>query len=170
MPASEGTYLRYPASDLLAVLALESRRARCFVIGEDLGTVEEGVRETLAAHDVLSYRVARFEDRAPQDYPHLALAALTTHDLPTVAGYLAARVPAGEVRAESRRMHAMIASTPSLLACAALDDVMGALVQPNVPGTTDQHPNWRIRLPMSVEELPGDPDAQAVLTAISRRA
>jgi 4-alpha-glucanotransferase len=166
MPASAGTYVHYPAQDLLAVLALESRRAGCLVIGEDLGTVEAGVRQALAAHGILSYRVARFEDRPPQDYPRLAMAAVTTHDLPTVAGLLGGLGPA-DTRSETRRLHALVASTPSMLACAALDDVTGATVQPNVPGTTDEHPNWRVRLPLAVEDLPGDDDAQSVLAAIS---
>jgi glycogen operon protein len=60
-PASEGAYVRYPLELLLGVLALESQRARCLVIGEDLGTVPDGLRERLAATDVLSYRVLWFE-------------------------------------------------------------------------------------------------------------
>jgi 4-alpha-glucanotransferase len=169
MPASQGTYLRYPAGDLLAVLALESRRAQCLVIGEDLGTVEAGVREALAAHDILSYRVARFEERRPEDYPRLALAALTTHDLPTTARFLEGHVPPAEVAAEVRRLHSAIASTPSMLASAALDDVMGAVEQPNVPGTVDEHPNWRVRLPIAIEDLAGDGQGQAILAAIRQR-
>ena len=63
-PPSEGTYLTYPARDLLATLALESREAACVVIGEDLGTVAAGVREALAEHGILGYRLAWFEDGA----------------------------------------------------------------------------------------------------------
>jgi 4-alpha-glucanotransferase len=90
---AQGTYVRYPADDLLGVLALESVAAEALVVGEDLGTVEHGVRERLAAEGVLSYRLAWFEHgpgggrRRAADYPHLALAAATTHDLPTVAGF-----------------------------------------------------------------------------------
>jgi 4-alpha-glucanotransferase len=91
---ADGTYVAYPADDLLGVLALESARARALVVGEDLGTVAPGVRERLAAEGVLSYRLAWFERgadgrrRRAADYPRLALAAATTHDLPTVAGFL----------------------------------------------------------------------------------
>jgi 4-alpha-glucanotransferase len=90
---AQGTYVRYPADDLLGVLALESVAAEALVVGEDLGTVEHGVRERLAAEGVLSYRLAWFEHgpgggrRRAADYPRLALAAATTHDLPTVAGF-----------------------------------------------------------------------------------
>jgi 4-alpha-glucanotransferase len=91
-PPAEGTYVHYPAADLLGVLALESGRARALVIGEDLGTVAPGVREQLAAERVLSYRLAWFERdaggrRRAADYPRLALTAATTHDLPTVTGF-----------------------------------------------------------------------------------
>jgi 4-alpha-glucanotransferase len=91
---AEGTYVRYPADDLLGVLALESAAAQALVVGEDLGTVEPGVRERLADEGVLSYRLAWFEQgpdggrRRAADYPRLALAATTTHDLPTVAGFV----------------------------------------------------------------------------------
>ena len=90
---AQGTYVRYPADDLLGILALESLRAGALVVGEDLGTVEQGVRERLSAEGVLSYRLAWFEHeddgrrRRAADYPRLALAATTTHDLPTVAGF-----------------------------------------------------------------------------------
>ena len=84
--AQEGAYVRYPVEDLLAILALESQRAGALIIGEDLGTVEPGTRERLAAHDILSYALLYFESNRPSDFPPKALAAITTHDLPTVAG------------------------------------------------------------------------------------
>ncbi|MFL6095668.1 MAG: 4-alpha-glucanotransferase, partial [Blastococcus sp.] len=84
--AAEGAYVRYPADDLLDIVALESHRAQALVVGEDLGTVEDGVREAMAEHGVLSYRLLWFEDDAPAEWPAAAMAAITTHDLPTVAG------------------------------------------------------------------------------------
>ena len=88
----DGAYVRYPFDALLAALVLESRRARCLVVGEDLGTVPEGLRERLAAADILSYRVVWFERDAagfvdPARYPPKAAACVTTHDLPTIAGW-----------------------------------------------------------------------------------
>ena len=90
--AADGAYVRYPLDALLAVLALESARARCLVVGEDLGTVPDGFRERLAAVDVFSYRVLWFERdgpgfTAPARYPPKAVACVSTHDLPTIAGW-----------------------------------------------------------------------------------
>jgi glycogen operon protein len=90
--ALEGAYLSYPVHDLIGQLALESQRARCVVVGEDLGTVPMGFRETTDAADILSYRVFWFErngeDFTPTAaYPRKSLACLSTHDLPTLAGW-----------------------------------------------------------------------------------
>ncbi|MBL6947001.1 MAG: 4-alpha-glucanotransferase, partial [Rhodospirillales bacterium] len=90
---SAGAYVRYPFDDLLAIVALESHRNRCFVIGEDLGTVPSNFRERMAAENILSYRVSQFERHPdglyfrPSVYPDLALATATTHDLPTIRGH-----------------------------------------------------------------------------------
>ncbi len=90
--ANEGAYVHYPRDDLFAVLALESHRARCLVVGEDLGTVAEGFRERMRDAQMLSYRVLWFERLGvafapPSAYPAAAAACVSTHDLPTVAGW-----------------------------------------------------------------------------------
>lgn len=82
----QGVYVRYPWRDMLDIVALESHRAGAVVVGEDLGTVEPGVREALAERGILSYKVLYFEDDDPADWPVSAMATVTTHDLPTVAG------------------------------------------------------------------------------------
>jgi len=88
-----GAYVRYPFQDMLGIVALESHRNRCLVVGEDLGTVPDEVRHGLQEAGILSYRLLIFERdfdgrfKVPADYPAQALAAVTTHDLPTLAGY-----------------------------------------------------------------------------------
>jgi glycogen operon protein len=89
---AEGTYLAYPLQDLLGVTTLESQAASCMVVGEDLGTVPDGVREAMAESGLLAYRVFWFERagegfRPPSAYPKLAAACVSTHDLPTLAGW-----------------------------------------------------------------------------------
>jgi glycogen operon protein len=89
---ADGAYVSFPFDDLLAVVALESERARCLVIGEDLGSVPEGFRERLWRAGAFSYRVLPFERdaagfAAPGAWPRPAVACVTTHDLPPLAGW-----------------------------------------------------------------------------------
>ncbi|MGH3872931.1 MAG: 4-alpha-glucanotransferase [Pseudonocardiaceae bacterium] len=95
--ADQGTYVRYDAAAMLAVLALEAHRAGAVVVGEDLGTVEPEVTEALAAQRMLGCAVlwfARDEQApgrpllAPQRWPRHAAASISTHDLPTAVGFL----------------------------------------------------------------------------------
>jgi len=146
--ASAGTYARYPIDDLLGVLALESHRKRCLVIGEDLGTVPEGFRGQMEKERILSYRVLFFERnelgfKRPHDYPRHAAACVTTHDLPTLRGFWsgddlkirdqlglcrsdAERAEANRERAETKRLILEALSREELLppqiADLALDD------------------------------------------------
>ncbi|HUP98314.1 MAG TPA: malto-oligosyltrehalose synthase [Usitatibacter sp.] len=90
--ADQGAYVRYPLEDLLGIVALESHRNRCLVIGEDLGTVSEELRKRLGETEILSYRLLLFERdgtrfKAAAEYPRRALVAWSTHDLPTFAGW-----------------------------------------------------------------------------------
>jgi 4-alpha-glucanotransferase len=90
--AINGAYVSYPLTDLLAQVALESQRARCLVVGEDLGTVPEGMSERLTKSNILSYSVLWFERRdsrfrRPSEWRHLAAACVSTHDLPTLTGW-----------------------------------------------------------------------------------
>ena len=179
---SGGAYVRYPAEDLLAILALESVRAGAVVVGEDLGTVEPGVRPMLADDHVLSYRLLWFEEDEPQRWPARSMAAVTTHDLPTVAGLwdhsdLAVQRAAGlepneagtaEMRARLRERgglddsssveeavlaaHRLLARSPSRLLAATLDDALADPHRPNVPGGDDAT-NWKLAAAVDLEEL-----------------
>ena len=97
MDASQGTYVRDRYHDLLRILALESVRNNVLIVGEDLGTVPEEFREELAEFGILSYRLFYFEQdeqrrfHRPDEYPRQALVSVSTHDLPTLAGFWVGR-------------------------------------------------------------------------------
>jgi 4-alpha-glucanotransferase len=195
---SMGAYVRYPAEELLAILALESTRAHAFVVGEDLGTVEAAAREQLDAHRLLSYRLLWFETEPPSRYPVRALAAVTTHDLPTIAGLwsgadLQAQHDLGlqpnaaglqEIRQRLQTMtglretaavdavvlrtHQLLAEAPSAVLVATLEDALAVAERPNMPNTTTEWPNWSRALPCSLEAVERHPLVQAVATALQR--
>ena len=112
--ATEGAYVRERNDDFVRILALESVRNQVVVVGEDLGTVEPSIRETLARFGILSYRLFYFEKnergefRRSDEYPRQSLVSSTTHDLPTLAGFwvgadIAARRAAGIIDDEVQR-------------------------------------------------------------------
>jgi 4-alpha-glucanotransferase len=165
-PPIDGAYVRFAGWELLEVLALESERAGAIVVGEDLGTVEPGLRDQLAERRVLSTRVVWFEDDPPSRYPVQSQGVVTTHDLPTVAGVwtgadeaelvaLGRPTPAEEAAAVRRRLHDLVGlpdSAPvadvvaaahralsegaSALVLGTLEDLCEVPHRPNVPGTT----------------------------------
>jgi 4-alpha-glucanotransferase len=88
----DGAYVHYPLEQLLTVLALESARASCLVVGEDLGVVPDEIRRAMPEFGLYHYKVLLFEQidgryRAPQEFTKRALATVTTHDMPTLLGY-----------------------------------------------------------------------------------
>ena len=182
MNPSQGAYVRYPASILLRLLAHESRRANAFVIGEDLGLVEPTVRKHLRQSGSLSYRLLWFEGSEPAKWPHDVVAALGTHDLPTVAGiwtlsepehrlhhlrqklvemtHLPDETPPMDVAIAAYR--AMARGRPRLV-LVSTEDALGVHERPNVPGTTTEFPNWRLALPIPVEEIESAPGVQRMV-------
>jgi 4-alpha-glucanotransferase len=90
--SADGGYVHYPLEDLLGVVALESHRQQCLVVGEDLGVVPDEIRRALPQFGVYHYKVVLFEQKngefvKPADYARPALATVTTHDLPTLNGW-----------------------------------------------------------------------------------
>ncbi len=193
--ASEGVYVRYPARELLDIVALESRRAQAFVVGEDLGTVEPQVREEMASRSIISYRLLIFEEGAdtiPQD----SMAAVTTHDLPTLAGIwgggdhraqrsldlpanedgmdemrhrlrLAASVPPEEpVNRVIPAVYDRLGRSPARIVLGTLEDAAGSTDRPNMPGVSEGWPNWKIALNKTLEELKDLPLAGEVTKAL----
>jgi 4-alpha-glucanotransferase len=187
-----GGYVRSRAHELLDIVALESHRARAFVVGEDLGTVEDAVRAELHQRKILSYRLLWFEPEAPEHFPEQAVAAVTTHDLPTIAGMwtgsdlqdqrAAGLHPNedGEAGVRARLAAAAgvddgaavgdvvvgayraLARAPSEVILATLDDALGVAERPNMPGTVDTWPNWSLALPVAIDDLPDHPGPAAI--------
>ena len=231
MEADAGAYIAYPFEELMGIIALESWRNRCFVVGEDLGTVPEGFREDMERRAILSYRLLMFEREngdggflPPDAYPKLAAAAVSTHDLPTLAGLWsgrdlewrrrlalypseedaerdrAFRVATREALIDALRVegglsqaaaevlrgdrpleplpelaeaaHRFLARGPSRLMLVQLEDLVGEVEQMNLPGTVDEHPNWRRKLRAELEEIFDDPAVEGLASAIreGRRA
>jgi 4-alpha-glucanotransferase len=201
-----GAYVRYPFEHSLRVVAEESDKYRCIFIGEDLGTVPEGFRDTAARWGVWSYRVMMFERshngafKPPQDYPAEALATFSTHDLPTFSGWMGGSdivtkraigvaaesdddratardalrtcVAAYAGEASTDRIAAaagFLAATPSRLVTVTIDDLLNVSEQANIPGTVEQHPNWRRKLPLPLDQWEAQP-AFAEVVATFRRA
>ena len=211
--AGEGCYLAQPFHAWLGEIALESHRARCAVVGEDLGTVPDGLREVLHEARILSYRVLWFERdghsfRKPDQYPVTAAACVATHDLPTLAGWwegldIAERENLGllngagvaDARAEraaerttlleavgtqapqagplppdiAAGIHSYVSASPSLMLLVQAEDLAGARIGVNLPGTDRERPNWRHRIAPDTRSLFQTPVARAVLDALGER-
>lgn len=188
-----GAYVRYPADELLAVLALESHRAGVPIIGEDLGTVEDGVRERLDERGVMSCRVLLLDEQPPSEWPAGSIATATTHDLPTIVGLwtgidaedqIGAGLHAAVAETEALRhrlaerigvrsadpldalaaAHRLLAQAPSLLTAVSLDDLCGVQHRQNIPAT-HRPENWTRPLPVLVDEL----DDVLASTAVTMR-
>ncbi|WP_084432806.1 4-alpha-glucanotransferase [Kibdelosporangium aridum] len=217
-PPSRGTYVHYDSEAMLGILALEAHRHSAVVVGEDLGTVQPHVTRTLHERGMLSSAVLYFQrDYEAPGHPFVpirswepaSMASISTHDLPTAAGFLEAenvRVRArlglvddaekeyDRVAAERRdlidflvkegvlespdadegeilvAMHAVLTRARSALILTSPPDALGDLRQPNLPGTVDEYPNWRIPLPVPVEELFSQPGVQRVVHALGQGA
>lgn len=200
-----GAYLRFPIRELLAVMAIESMQHECLIIGEDLGTVPDGLRDILDEWGVWTYLILLFERtedgaiRSVTEFPPRALAAFNTHDMPTYVGWWSGRdldemrkagLPLGEtaedretarkalkaalseahIRAndppEFSAVARLMARSPSGVLAVAAEDLVGSANQANMPGTWKEYPNWRWRLPVTLEVLPQQPGFRAVVEAM----
>jgi glycogen operon protein len=141
--AAEGTYLHYPLEELLGQVVLESRRARCLVVGEDLGTVAPDLRGKLAEAAILSYRVLWFEREGagfvpPHAWPARATACVSTHDLATLAGFwtgadLEDRAALGLLAAPEAARAERAADRAALCAALAREGLLPEGVGPDAP-------------------------------------
>ncbi|MFZ5448180.1 MAG: 4-alpha-glucanotransferase [Thermodesulfobacteriota bacterium] len=221
--ASLGAYVRYPEKELLAILALESVRRQALIIGEDLGTVPPHIRRDLGKLRVFSYRVFYFERDGnhnflpPEAYPVQAMAAVTTHDLPTLKGFwrgddlvLKRKLnlyPSGSMAEndaitrdgdrrlliEALRSRGLLPAGPPLapgnnntsnldlreavltylgqtrtaLLEVRLEEIFGMAEQQNLPGTRQEHPNWRLKLPLTLEQMIQAPEPARIAARLN---
>jgi 4-alpha-glucanotransferase len=189
-----GGYVRFPAEELLDIVTIEASRQGAFVIGEDLGTVEPEVSWALRRRGMLGTTLGWFEDDPPEAYEPSTLTALTTHDLPTAAGVVTGADAAAIHRLQRAfddtkiraRMEALapdavsvpetvvaayraLATAPTRLVLAQVDDALCAVARPNLPGTVDEWPNWCLPLPAHFEELTTHPTALEVARVLQER-
>jgi 4-alpha-glucanotransferase len=201
--STDGVYLTYPLRELLHLVALESHRAQAFILGEDLGTVPDGLRSRLRSTGISGMQVLWFQRdgdgfQPPGNWARDAAGMTTTHDLPTVTGWwqgrdltwrdkVAAKTDSAESKASRRRRRAerqalwasfkaaglargplpardqdatvlraaiaFLGQSACDLVLLPLEDILAMREQPNLPGTIDEHPNWRRRLPLSVGNI-----------------
>ena len=203
--ATDGAYVRYPLDDLIAILAVESHRAQCVIVGEDLGTVPDEVRHALHRYGIYSYSVLYFmkqgEDYLPPgQYRDKAIATVSTHDLPPLLSYwqesdldLLAELAVIDTPAQYNQLkngretdkkallralrrnhylsrahggewddelilalHAFAANSRSQLFVLQPENLLPVSKPFNIPGIADGYPNWRMKLPVSVEEMARD--------------
>jgi glycogen debranching enzyme GlgX len=187
--ALEGAYVRGDSTALLAILAIESHRRKCLVVGEDLGTVPSGFRERMAEAGLYAMSVILFERDgekfAPSShYPRQSVAMFGTHDLQPLQGWWAAHAGDGEGKALaeavgftvphaaepaalSAAIHGFLGKSGSAVALAQYDDLAGETIPVNVPGTTDEHPNWRRRTARTIDAVFDSPEGSGGTAAIA---
>ena len=206
--AKDGAYMYYPVQDMLAILALESHRHHCAVIGEDLGTVPNEIVGLLSNAGIHSYKVFFFETApdggyySPAHYQEQSMATLCTHDMPTLRGYwhcedlklgqqiglypdsgqleglFTARSHAKQAILNSVNWHGKLANSidrdasgvtmdfalsnslqlhlaagRSSLLSLQLEDWLAMDLPVNIPGTTDEYPNWRRKLACNLSDI-----------------
>ncbi len=225
-PVVQGAYVYYSMREMVAILSIESHRAQCMVIGEDLGTVPAGFREYMYEHGLISNKVFfRQKDKdgsflAPEKYQYLSLAQASTHDQATAYGYWldedintfkscnlyvneeqyrnnleirnkerALLIKAFESQqtfpsescqkdAETKldgksvpekleyAVNKYVSRTNSAIFLQRIEDIYGQIAMENVPGTIAEYPNWRIKLPINVDDMDKDNRFKAMFDII----
>lgn len=198
---SPGGYITQPFDSLLAVIKIEAERHNCAVIGEDLGLVPDGFRDTMRGHGFYGYSVLQYEKddtgafRTSDAGSPQVLSCFATHDTPTVKGFETGGdidwwekldwvdADAATAIRETRKadvtrnsdgdfaesVHRLLAQSNACLAAVQLDDVLGAVEAQNLPGTIDEHPNWRRKYDVTLAELETSP-ALSAMAALMRDA
>ncbi|WP_321338338.1 4-alpha-glucanotransferase [Breoghania sp.] len=199
---SPGAYVTQPLDTLLAILSIEANATQTAVIGEDLGLVPDGFREKVQSRGIYGYSVLQYEKwpdgtfKNPSDLRQYSLACFSTHDTPTLKGFMACtdinwreKLSNGKMQnAEEQRerrhadvaalaalnraegsdpdanfdtlfdeVHSALAQSQVAMIAVQMDDVLGQSEAQNLPGTIDEHPNWRRKCPLTLEGLAQEP-------------
>ena len=201
-----GAYVSQPLDVFLAILSIEANASQTAVIGEDLGLVPEGFREAVQSHGVYGYSVLQYEKwpdgtfKHPNDLREFSLAGFSTHDTPTLKGFISGcdikwrdRIRGLDAPSENALQyrqqevaalatldpdpsshgdlsfdhlftttHSALAGSPVAMIAVQLDDILAQEEAQNLPGTIDQHPNWRRKCALELEALPKDPAFDAI--------
>ena len=181
LPQGGGAYVNYDFEAMLGIVALESVRNRCMIVGEDLGTVPEGFRERMHDARIFGCRVLQFN---LYDNPADTVASTGTHDLPTFPAYwrdadgatrtrlldafrsAGVHVPDDGLTALLVAAYRYLARGPSRLVLVQLEDGVGSYEQVNVPGTVDEEPNWQRKLAVPLETLAENPVFASIVRAL----
>ncbi|MCW9733783.1 4-alpha-glucanotransferase [Avibacterium sp. 20-15] len=219
--AADGLYVHYPFAELMAILAIESQRNQCLVVGEDLGTVPDEVRWKLNEFQIFSYFVLYFEKQDLQypdknAFPTNAFATIGTHDVPSLSSFWHCRdlelfaqlgVLQGEMLKQKydqrvidkqallnslhrdqylpddywgdalsmamhqnlmRVIHLYLAESQTKLIGVQLENLLEQEISFNLPGTSLEYPNWRMKLSRSIEDIFSDEKITALLTEINQ--
>lgn len=194
---SPGGYIRQNFDALMAVVAIEAARHGTIVVGEDLGLVPRGFRDTMAERGFYGYSVLQYEKDATGSFlparklRSQSLACFATHDTPTLAGFWEGRdiawwkklgwitsedaarsmnsrisekrqlvgvaaptpVPSAATQGVRDQIHATLAGSPAALVAVQLDDMLLVKEAQNLPGTINEHPNWRRRTPLPIKDI-----------------
>lgn len=213
MGGAHGAYVRYRPEEIWAIITLESRRHGAMIVGEDLGTVPNEVREAMDRHDIQRMFVLQFEmdpvrERAIRPVPPNAVASINTHDTPTFGGYwedrdIDDRVALGSLDAGAAHWHKEERGRVKGALCGFLEDrgLIGPHPSPeviyraacrylaqsscrvvllnledlwlepepqNVPGTSDERPNWRRKLGVTLEAVVDHEEVKQTLSTVAR--
>lgn len=195
---SPGAYVSQPMDVFLAILSIEANASQTAIIGEDLGLVPDGFREKVQSRGVYGYSVLQYEKwpdgafKHPNDLRQYSLACFSTHDTPTLKGYISgsdivwrdrlsgiegresidakenrqrdvfALAALNEAEGESNDqsfehlfdiVHSKMAASKVAMISVQMDDVLGQEEAQNLPGTIDEHPNWRRKYDVALEAL-----------------
>ena len=202
---SPGAYVTQPMDVFLAILSIEANASQTAIIGEDLGLVPDGFREKVQARGIYGYSVLQYEKwpdgafKHPNDLRQYSLACFSTHDTPTLKGYIsgsdidwrdrlsgvegqnshdakahrkrdvsALAAMNGEGEAEQSfdhlfdGVHTILAASKVAMISVQMDDVLGQEEAQNLPGTIDEHPNWRRKYECALNSLNEEPAFQKI--------